>query len=180
MNEGNRMIKTACWMFGVSLLVCACAGSPSTPYAGQQSRDVKALSADEVDSLLAGKGMGFAKAAELNGFPGPAHVLELAPALHLTDEQRRQTEAIFASMQERAKTAGSALVDEERSLDASFRTKAVTSESLARSLARIGELQAQVRAAHLEAHLAQARILTDGQAARYASLRGYGEGSHHH
>ena len=174
------MIKTVGWMFGVSLLACACAGSPSSPYAGQQSRDVKALSADEVESLLAGKGMGFAKAAELNGFPGPAHVLELAPELRLTDEQRRQTEALFASMQEKAQSAGRALVDEERRLDALFRTKAVTSESMARSLSRIGELQAEVRSAHLAAHVAQARILTDEQAARYASLRGYGEGSHHH
>jgi Spy/CpxP family protein refolding chaperone len=174
------MTRIAGSAFGVLLLVSACAGSPSSPYAGQQSRDVKALSTEEVESLLAGKGMGFAKAAELNGFPGPAHVLELAPELRLTDEQRRQTEALFASMQEAAKSAGRALVDEERRLDASFRTKTVTSENLAGSLSRIGELQARVRAAHLEAHLAQARILTDEQSARYASLRGYGEGSHQH
>src|SRR4029079_2796548 len=43
------------------------------PYAGQQARGVKALSDEEVSGYLAGAGMGFAKAAELNGYPGPMH-----------------------------------------------------------------------------------------------------------
>ncbi|MGH7485986.1 MAG: hypothetical protein ACREMY_10365, partial [bacterium] len=59
----------------VSLLVTVGALA-ATPYAGQQSREIKALSQEEAAGLLAGKGMGFAKAAELNGFAGPAHVLE--------------------------------------------------------------------------------------------------------
>jgi len=167
--------------------LCVRADAPVSPYAGQQSRSIKALSAEDVESLLAGKGMGFAKAAELNGFPGPAHVLELATPLHLTDAQRKDTQRLFEAMQASAKAAGTALVEEERRLDALFHDHQVTRESLAGSLARIAELQARVRAAHLEAHLEQARILTAEQNAQYVALRGYDDsgsasthGTHRH
>jgi len=56
------------------------------PYAGQNARDIKALSAAEVAQYLAGDGMGYTKSAELNGFPGPLHALELADKLHLTQK----------------------------------------------------------------------------------------------
>jgi Spy/CpxP family protein refolding chaperone len=160
----------------VGLAGCA---AGSSPYVAEQARDIKALSAEETASLLAGKGMGFAKAAELNGYPGPLHVLELAPRLQLTDAQRAQTQALFDSMQAKAKALGSELVDEERRLDRLFASKSASSDALAASLARIGDLQAKVRGAHLEAHLAQARILTPEQAARYVELRGYASGHAH-
>jgi Spy/CpxP family protein refolding chaperone len=157
----------------------ASAPQPASPYTGQESRDIKALSPEEVQSYLAGKGMGFAKAAELNGFPGPAHVLELAAPLGLTAEQRSRTQALFASMESRAQALGRALVEEERKLDRLFATKAVTAETLRTSLGEIASLQAQLRATHLEAHLAQVEILTPDQSARYAKLRGYeGAGGH--
>ena len=146
----------------------------ASPYAGEQSREIKALSADDIAGLRAGKGMGYAKAAELNGFAGPAHVLELADALGLTPEQRARTEALFASMSAKASARGRALVDKERELDALFASRTVTPERLASSLQAIGALQAEVRQAHLEAHLAQVQILTAEQNARYAELRGYG------
>lgn len=164
--------------------LCAWADAPPSPYAGQQSRSIKALSADEVESLLAGKGMGFAKAAELNGFPGPAHVLELSSQLRLTDAQRAATQALFDSMQSKAATLGRALVDAERELDRLFADGMASRESVAAVLSRIGELQAKVRGAHLEAHLEQARLLTPEQNAKYAELRGYAAASshsgHHH
>jgi Spy/CpxP family protein refolding chaperone len=146
----------------------------ASPYAGEQSREIKALSADDIAGLQSGQGMGYAKAAELNGFAGPAHVLELADALRLTAEQRARTEALFAAMSAKAGARGRALVDKERELDALFASRTVTPERLAASLQAIGALQAQVRLAHLEAHLAQVQILTAEQNARYAELRGYG------
>lgn len=151
----------------------------ASPYAGQESREIKALSPDDVSALLSGKGMGFAKAAELNGFAGPAHVLELAGELHLTAEQRARTEALFASMSARASSSGRALVDKERELDQLFATKVITSERLANILKEIGSLQAKIRDAHLEAHLAQVEILTREQNARYSELRGYGGAAQH-
>lgn len=164
-----------------SVAIVAHGTQPASPYAGQEVRDIKALSPEDTAALLAGKGSGLAKAAELNGYAGPAHVLELAAPLALSAEQRAQTEALFATMESRAKSLGRALVEEERKLDALFVSKEVTVESLNRALSEIGSLQAKVRAAHLEAHLAQAAILTPEQNALYARLRGYtGVGAANH
>src|ERR1700681_1945861 len=79
-------------------LMLASAASAQTPYAGMQARPIKALSEQQLADLGAGRGMGLALAAELNGYPGPAHVLELGDALHLTAAQRARTELLFAEM----------------------------------------------------------------------------------
>ena len=147
--------------------------APASAYAGQEDRDIKALSPEDISAYLSGKGMGLARAAELNGYAGPAHVLELAGPLALTPEQRRRTEALFAAMTAKAIALGQALVAQERQLDRLFASRAVTAELLTRSLHDIGALQAQIREAHLEAHLAQLAILSADQNARYAQLRGY-------
>jgi Spy/CpxP family protein refolding chaperone len=161
------------------LAACAHAPDPAAPYAGQQVRPIKALSAAEQADLLAGRGMGLAKAAELNGYPGPLHVLELAPKLALTPAQRARTEALFESMRRDAIAAGRELIEAERALDALFAQREVTPERLREQLERIGALQARVRDVHLAAHLEQTRILTPEQATAYASLRGYGGGHAH-
>ena len=152
----------------------------ASPYAGEEGRDIKALSAEDVNAYLTGQGMGFAKAAELNGYAGPKHVLELASELELTAEQRTRTQALFASMQTKAVVLGRQLVDAERKLDRLFAGASITESSLQESVARIGALQADVRAAHLEAHLEQAKILTPEQRAHYLRLRGYHASGGHH
>jgi Spy/CpxP family protein refolding chaperone len=152
----------------------------ASPYAGQEERDIKALSVQEVADYLTGKGMGFAKAAELNGYAGPKHVLELADELALSAEQRTRTQALFDSMQTKAIVLGRRLVDEEGKLDRLFASATVTQAVLQDTVARIGALQADVRAAHLEAHLAQAKILTPEQRTRYIHLRGYHGSAEHH
>jgi Spy/CpxP family protein refolding chaperone len=146
---------------------------PASLYAGQETREIKAMSPEDVQAYLSGKGMGLAKAAELNGYPGPSHVLALSSQLSLTPEQRKLTESLFASMEANAVRLGRPLVEEERKLDQLFATKTITPELLSASLSHIGEMQAKVRAAHLEAHLAQLRILTSEQVAHYMQLRGY-------
>lgn len=169
----------ACLLTFLHFAPGASAAPAAAPYAGQQAREIKALSPEEVNAYLAGKGMGLAKAAELNGYPGPAHVLELASQLALTPEQRAKTQALFASMEAKATALGQALVEEERKLDRLFASKAISPELLASSLSEIGSLQAKVRGAHLEAHLAQAQILMPEQISRYAELRGYGGSATH-
>jgi len=144
-----------------------------SPYVGQEAREIKSMSAEEVQAYLSGEGMGLAKAAELNGYPGPAHVLELASQLELTPEQRAQTEATLASMNAKAVSLGRALVEAERELDRLFATKTASPELVAATLEDVGALQSKVRGAHLEAHLAQMQILTSDQTARYIHLRGY-------
>lgn len=172
-----KSIAIAC--MACPLAQIASAQAPASAYSGQETRDIKSLSREDVDGYLAGKGMGLAKAAELNGYAGPAHVLELAAELELTPAQREKTEALFASMASKAAQLGQALVDEERRLDRMFASKSVTPELLDSSLSEIGALQASIRGAHLEAHLAQVRILTPEQNERYARLRGYGEPDAH-
>ena len=164
-----------------AILSLIAANAPAaSPYAGEEGRDIKALSAEDVDAYLTGQGMGFAKAAELNGYAGPKHVLEMASELALSDEQRARTQALFDSMQTKAVELGRQLVDEERKLDRLFASATVTQHSLEESVKRIGSLQADVRAAHLEAHLEQAKILTPEQRAHYFRLRGYHSSGGHH
>lgn len=164
----------------LSLFVVAHAGAESSPYAGQQSRDIKALSSEEVQALLGGLGAGLAKAAELNGYPGPLHVIENASALKLSAAQRQQTKALFASMQQKARALGKAIVDEETRLDRMFSDQSISDATLSSSLGRIGTLQAELRGVHLEAHLAQRKILTAEQTTTYMKLRGYGAGAKSH
>jgi len=158
-----HMNATVCLFLILAVYGSNAVAAASAPYAGQESRQIKALSPDEVAALDAGKGMGLAKAAELNGYPGPLHVLELAPELNLSAKQRQQTEALYASMQAKAIDLGRALVAEERQLDQEFANRSLTHESMIVALAKIGELQARLRAAHLEAHLEQVQILTPEQ-----------------
>lgn len=143
------------------------------PYAGQQSRTIKSLSAQEVDDLVAGRGMGTAKAAELNRYPGPAHVLELQDRLELTPAQASRARAIQAHMQAQASAAGQRVVAAERTLDDAFAKGAIDEASLADRVREAGQLQAEFRLAHLQAHLEMKALLTPEQVARYDGLRGY-------
>jgi len=148
-----------------------------SPYAGQQDRAIKALSTEEISGYLEGKGMGLARAAELNGYPGPRHVQDLAQELNLTPAQISATEKLFSTMQTQARALGQLLVEEESHLDHLFATREITPQLLATSLDRIGALQAKIRNTHLQAHIEEERVLSPEQNARYAQLRGYGDTS---
>jgi hypothetical protein len=155
------------------------------PYSGQQARAIKALSDDDVAALRNGEGMGMAKAAELNGYPGPKHVLDLARQLQLTDGQRRGVQAIFDRMSAAAKPLGGELIAQEQALDQLFAKGEITPDRLAAATAAIAELQGRLRAVHLSAHLETRALLNADQIARYEQLRGYGaspapEHHHHH
>lgn len=82
------------------------ASDAASPYADLEKRPIKALSAEEIADLRAGRGMGLALPAELNGYPGPRHVLELARDLDLSPQQRRRTEVLFEDMQRQAVALG--------------------------------------------------------------------------
>jgi hypothetical protein len=99
--------------------------------------------------------MGFAKAAELNHYPGPKHVLELAEPLHLTAQQRLQTVKIFQFMQQEAIRPGTLLVEEERRLDSRFATQTVTEAVLEKVTSAMARYQGQLRQVHLRTHVAQ-------------------------
>lgn len=165
----------------VPLAVTAAALAPSlvsstSPYAGQVAREIKALSHTDIADLLAGRGMGYAKAAELNGYPGPAHVLQLADALELSADQRLETRMIFERMTSSAKAIGVQLVSAERALDSAFRDRHVGRESLMLMVGEIAGYQSRLRNIHLQAHLEQTALLTPRQISRYIALRGYRKG----
>lgn len=149
------------------------AAGVATPYAGLQSREIKALSKEDTQGLLQGSGMSLALAAELNGYPGPLHVLELAAPLGLTREQRDQTEALMHRHKSEARRLGQQIVDAERALDLAFAGGRITPEEVTRQTRSIAELQAALRASHLQTHLEQKALLTPHQVMRYQQLRGY-------
>ena len=149
------------------------AAAKTSPYAGEQIRDIKSLSAADVASLQNGAGMAYAKAAELNGYPGPSHVLELATPLQLTNEQRSATEKLMADHKTKARDLGVQLVNAERALDSAFAAKQIDAQQVTELTQRIGALQATLRAEHLQTHLQQTVLLNAQQVAQYQTLRGY-------
>ena len=144
-----------------------------SPYAGQQQRSVKALSDKEVKELLDGAGMGFAKAAELNRYPGPMHALEHAAALELTPTQREALTDLMKRHKADARALGARVVELERELDALFASKAVNEASLDLVLGALGEASARLRGSHLKTHLETTALLTPLQVDRYVAVRGY-------
>ncbi len=157
----------------LSLLVATPAVATESPYAGEEERAIKSLSSKEVAALRAGKGMGFARLAELNGYPGPRHVLDLADELELTAAQRADSEAIFREMKAAAVTLGEALIRAESELDQAFANDAIDQAALEAGLLEIGDMRARLRLVHMAAHLKQAELLSDAQITAYSSLRGY-------
>jgi hypothetical protein len=155
------------------LFLVTTAAIAQMPYAGMQTRPVKALSEQQVSDLNAGRGMGLALAAELNGYPGPSHVLELADKLELTSDQRTQVQGLFASMKAEAQPIGKKLVAQEIELDRLFASRAITPDTLKASTAAIAVTQGELRETHLKYHLSTAVLLTPAQMQRYAELRGY-------
>jgi hypothetical protein len=148
-------------------------GQGHSPYAGLEGRATKALSEQQLADLRAGRGMGLALAAELNGYPGPVHVLELGGQLGLTTAQRQRVSELYDAMKAEAVPLGEKLIAEETALDQHFRDRTITPERLAVLTARIGETQGLLRSVHLKYHLVVAELLTTEQSRRYAELRGY-------
>jgi hypothetical protein len=146
----------------------------TSEYAGQETRVIKSLAAADIASLLAGEGAGYAKAAELNGYPGPVHALELAAALALDANQVEQTRVLMDQHRSRAKELGARLVAAERALDELFATRQATVDTVEASARDVGLLQASLRAEHLKTHLAQRALFNAEQTRKYTELRGYG------
>ncbi len=167
----------------LSVTLAGCQGSDITPaadvpalaqpYAGLQERDIRALAPERVADLLAGRGAGYALAAELNHYPGPTHVLELEVQLGLSTEQQEAVSSSKAVMQQEAAGLGSQLVDLEEELDQAFRSGAITSEELSLLTSEIALVEGNLRNVHLQTHLQMVEVLTPEQIALYDELRGY-------
>jgi len=161
----------------VAAAVSAASAQAPQPYAGFEARPIKALSDQQIGDLRAGRGMGLALAAELNGYPGPVHVLELAKPLTLSAAQQAKVQELFAAMTAETVPLGQTLIAQESELDRQFANKTITEPVLAASMQAIGSTQAALRTAHLKYHLATFAVLTQTQVQRYAELRGYAGGT---
>jgi Spy/CpxP family protein refolding chaperone len=172
------MLRTITIAALVALAGTALANDRS-PYVDLESRGIKALSADETRGLLGGEGMAQSLAAELNGYPGPRHVIELADRLDLTPEQHQRASALEAEMKAAAVALGRAVLELEGELDRAFLSRGVDRATIDRLTTAIGAKRAALRAVHLHAHLAMAEALRPEQRTRYMTLRGYGAGGPH-
>ncbi|MCT7374493.1 hypothetical protein [Chelativorans salis] len=155
------------------------ASNGEQPYAGLETRQIKALSPERIDGLLKGQGLSYALSAELNGLPGPRHVLDMAEKIALDAEQKAEIEAIFARMNAAARDLGQELVEAEAELEAAFASGNASAEDVAELTARIGDIEGRLRAVHLTAHLETDPLLSRHQKRLYAVERGYaGDAAH--
>lgn len=146
----------------------------ASPYAGFETRAIKSLSETDLEELRRGGGWGLALAAELNGVPGPAHLLELRDEISLSADQAAAIQAIFDEMKSEAVAAGARLIEAEEAIETAFRAGGLADERLRALIAEAEAARAELRFIHLSRHLSTPPLLSTDQIARYNALRGYG------
>ncbi|HMB10517.1 hypothetical protein [Saliniramus sp.] len=145
-----------------------------SPYAGMETREIKSLSETDIEELRRGGGWGLALSAELNGVPGPAHLLALRDEIGLSGEQVTAIEAIFEEMQAEARRLGEQLIDVEMGIEHAFRHGDLDDDTLHALIGKAEAVRAELRFVHLSRHLSTPPLLTEDQIATYNRLRGYG------
>ena len=142
-------------------------------YAEQLDSPVRGLSSSEVDNLLNGKGAGYARMAELNGYPGLRHVLDLSSELKLSAQQTEEIEVAFEQMQSQAKSLGKTIVSKEQELSEAFASGKITNTELEKQTQELARLYGELRKTHLQAHLEINPLLSAEQIKKYNQIRGY-------
>ncbi|TNC63130.1 hypothetical protein FHG71_19770 [Rubellimicrobium roseum] len=142
-----------------------------------EAREIKSLSGEDIEALREGRGWGLALAAELNGMPGPAHLLELKDELGLSEDQVRAIEAIHAEMRAEAIAAGERFMAAEAALDTAFAAGDLDEERLWHLIDAAEAARGDLRFVHLSRHLSTPPLLTRNQIRLYSELRGYGSGA---
>ena len=151
-------------------------------YSGQDKREIKSLSANDIVALREGQGWGLAKSAEINAYLGPLHVLQFSDKLALTSDQRARIQGIFDKMKRLAQETGEKYLLAERAIDQAFADGKATTKLIEKLTGQAAQLRARLRAIHLNAHLETTPLLTRHQRVIYARVRGYNahaRGSHH-
>jgi Spy/CpxP family protein refolding chaperone len=146
-----------------------------TPYAGLQTRAIKSLSENDIKELRQGGGWGLALPAELNGMPGPVHLVELKDRIPLTAEQVQKAQALVQEMRQAAIPAGERLIKAEAALEAAFAGGSVDESSLRRLLSEASSARTELRFIHLSQHLKTVQFLRPEQIKQYNVLRGYAQ-----
>ncbi len=146
-----------------------------SPYADRfdPSVAIRSLTPEQVGQIERGEGGGFALPAELNGVPGPRHVLDLAAELDLSDEQEAHVQTVLDEMRVDAVVAGDRYLDAVLTLEDGFRDGTLAADDLTARITEVHRREGELAAAHLAAHLETAALLTPAQVAEYGRLRGY-------
>lgn len=142
-------------------------------YKGQEYREIKSLSSEDIDELQNGKGWGLAKAAELNGIPGPVHLLEMKEEIKLSEVQVSQIEQLYEKMKKEAIPLGLELITLEKRLNNAFANRTIDEKGLKSLLNQITNTYIALRYVHLSTHLKTPSILMPSQIENYNKLRGY-------
>src|SRR5712692_5396150 len=151
-----------------------------SPYATLPGAGATGLLPQEVEGLTKGEGMALAMAAELNGYPGPRHLLDAAAAgQDLRPDQREALTRLYDGMMAEAKGKGQEILRAEEELAMRFRHSHIDEAGLREILGQIGQLRAGLRLIHLRTHLETGALLTPDQIARYKAVRGYDSGGAH-
>jgi Spy/CpxP family protein refolding chaperone len=146
-------------------------------YTGQESQIIKSLSPDDIAELKRGAGWGLAKAAELNGIPGPTHLLEMKDEIPLTELQIEKIIRIYEGMRAQAIEQGERLITLELELENLFQDRTINDVTLRSSLKAIADARMELRYIHLATHLQTPEILSADQINKYNALRGYSFGA---
>ena len=165
-----------CWFLLTSFVAIADEKEAhKSNYTGEVDRVIKSLSAKDIEDLTLGNGMGFAKAAELNGYPGPKHVLEMQEELFLEKEQLTSIKQIFEEMKSQAQSQGQKLISLEKELNDYFSNTTITNDTLETTSKKIAEAKSNLRYIHLSAHIKTTEALSKSQIKKYNQLRGYAD-----
>lgn len=146
-----------------------------SPYAGQQDRAITSLSAEDQKALANGEGWGLAKPAELNGVPGPAHLLELAKEIGLSSEQVEKVQKLFKDMKAQAIALGNEYMAAEKAIDDYFRSGSFSDRELRQRVDQAEQALANLRFLHLSYHHRTLEVITPEQVKQYNELRGYSQ-----
>jgi Spy/CpxP family protein refolding chaperone len=144
-----------------------------SPYAGQQDRTITSLSADDQKALSQGEGWGLAKPAELNGVPGPAHLLELADKIGMSPQQVQAVQKLFKDMKVQAIALGQEYMAAEQALDDYFKSGQLNDQVLRQKVDQAEQALANLRFLHLSYHHRTLDVVTPEQVKQYNDLRGY-------
>lgn len=147
-----------------------------SPYADDKYMIITSMTDKDLQSLQNGTGeafSGLAKLAELNGYPGPRHVLDMASELKLDAEQKEKVDVIYQNMRSKAKEIGAKIIAIEKQMDDSFANKTMSANELEHMLDKSASYYSQLRYVHLSAHIETANVLKEDQINMYNNLRGY-------
>lgn len=151
------------------------ASSTRSPYGSASDPAIVGLTPEEISELRAGLGLGQARVADAQGYPGPRHVLDAAGSgeLHLSSAQTVRIQEIYRAMATEAQRLGGLVLDAEEDLAHAFRDGSADASTIRTRVERIAALRGELRAVHLRAHLETRAVLDAAQIARYMTLRGY-------